>query len=353
MKRTLLLKVNPENPDLKKIQTAAQIIQKGGLVAFPTETVYGLGADALNADAVLALFEAKKRPLDNPPIIHIADISEVYELAQEVPKNAELTMKKFWPGPLTMVFKRSSIVPNITVAGLDTVAIRMPKHKVALALIKQSSCPIAAPSANLAGTPSPTTANHVYEDLNGRIDAIIDGGPTSIGVESTVLDISVDPPIVLRPGGTTFEALKQVLNTVKLHPFVEAEKELPLEKIKSPGMKHRHYAPRADVILVEGSVSAAKSKIQELADDYALKNAKVGILATDETQKFYTAPIVKSFGSRFDLAIIAQNLFRLLREVDNENVDVIIAEGVPSEGMGLAVMNRLRKASGYHIIKAE
>ena len=353
MKQTLLLKVNPENPDPTKIQTAAQIIQNGGLVAFPTETVYGLGADALNPDAVLALFEAKKRPLDNPPIIHIADTREVYKLAQEVPKKAELIMKEFWPGPLTLIFKRSSIVPNVTVAGLDTVAIRMPKHKVALALIKQSDCPIAAPSANLAGKPSPTTAKHVYEDLNGRIDAILDGGPTSIGVESTVLDLSVDPPMVLRPGGTTFEALKQVLGNVQLHPFVEAEKELPLEKIKSPGMKHRHYAPKAEVILVEGTVSAVKSKIQELADAYALKDAKVGILATDETQKSYRAAVVKSLGSRFNLAIIAQNLFRLLREVDAENVDVIIAEGIPSEGMGLAVMNRLRKASGYHIIKAE
>ena len=253
MKETLLLKVNSENPDFTKIQAAAQIIQKGGLVAFPTETVYGLGADALNPNAVLALFEAKKRPLDNPPIVHIADSREVFKLAHEVPKKAELIMKEFWPGPLTLIFKRSSIIPNVTVAGLDTVAIRMPKHKVALALIEQSGCPIAAPSANLAGKPSPTTAKHVYEDLNGRIDAILDGGPTSIGVESTVLDLSVDPPMVLRPGGTTFEALIQVVGDVKLHPFVEAEKELPMEKMKSPGMKHRHYAPKAEVILVEGT----------------------------------------------------------------------------------------------------
>jgi L-threonylcarbamoyladenylate synthase len=353
MKQTLLLKVNSENPDPSKIQTVAQIIQKGGLVAFPTETVYGLGADALNPAAVLALFEAKKRPLDNPPIIHIADSSEVFKLAHEVPKKAELIMKEFWPGPLTLIFKRSSIIPTVTVAGLDTVAIRMPKHKVALALIEQSGCPIAAPSANLAGKPSPTTAKHVYEDLNGRIDAILDGGPTCIGVESTVLDLSVDPPMVLRPGGTTFEALKKVVGNVKLHPFVEAEKDLPLENIKSPGMKHRHYAPKAEVILVEGTALAVRIKIQELADAYALNDAKVGILATDETQKTYNAAVVKSLGSRFNLAIVAQNLFRLLREVDAENVDVIIAEGFPSEGMGLAVMNRLRKASGYHIIKAE
>ncbi len=353
MKQTLLLKVNPNNPDLTKIEMAAQIIQKGGLVAFPTETVYGLGADALNADAVLALFEAKKRPLDNPPIVHIANASEVYKLTQEVSGNAELIMRKFWPGPLTIVFKRSRIIPNVTVAGLDTVAIRMPKHKVALALIKQSGCPIAAPSANLAGKPSPTTAKHVYEDLNGRIDAILDGGPTSIGVESTVLDLSVDPPLVLRPGGTTFEALKKVLEKVQLHPFVEAEKELPLENIKSPGMKHRHYAPKAEVILVEGTVSAVTSTIKDLAKKYALENLKVGILATDETKVSYQADVVRSLGSRINLEMIAQNLFRLLREIDAENVDIILAEGVPSAEMGLAVMNRLRKASAYHIIKAE
>ncbi len=353
MKQTLLLKVNSQKPDLSKIETAARIIQEGGLVAFPTETVYGLGADALNAAAVLALFEAKKRPLDNPPIVHIADVEEVYKLTKEVSEKAELIMQRFWPGPLTLVFKRSSIVPNVTVAGLDTVAIRMPKHKVALALIKQSGCPIAAPSANLAGKPSPTTAHHVYEDLNGRIDAILDGGPATIGVESTVLDLSVDPPMVLRPGGTTFESLKKVLDKVQLHPFVEAEKELTLENMRSPGMKHRHYAPKAEVILVEGTVSAVTSKIKELAEKYSLENLKVGILATDETKVCYQTDVVRSLGSRFNLAIVAQNLFRLLREIDAENVDIILAEGVPSEEMGLAVMNRLRKASGYHIIKAE
>ena len=241
----------------------------------------------------------------------------------------------------------------MTVAGLDTVAVRMPKHKVALALIKQSMCPIAAPSANLSGKPSPTIASHVYEDLNGRIDAIIDGGSTNIGVESTVVDVSVDPPMILRPGGTTLEALKKVLGDVRLHPFVQAEQELPLEKIRSPGMKHKHYAPKAEVILVEGPVPAVTSKIQELAEFYRLKGAKVGILATDETQICYKADVVKSLGSRFNLVSVAQNLFRLLREVDAENVDVILSEGVPSEGMGLAVMNRLHKASGYHIIKTQ
>ena len=352
MKKTLTLKVNAENPDLAIIETAAKIIKRGGLVAFPTETVYGLGADALNGDAVKALFEAKQRPLDNPPILHVANTKEVYRLASEVPKNAGLLMKRFWPGPLTLVFKRSSIVPSVTVAGLDTVAIRMPKHNVALALIKQSGCPIAAPSANLSGKPSPTTAQHVLEDLNGRIDAVLDGGASVVGVESTVVDVSVEPPVILRPGGTTFEALKHVLLNVKLHPFVQADQEVSLENAKSPGMKHKHYAPKADVILVEGAVSAVTAKIQELTRSYTVQGLKVGVLATDETQACYEANVVRSLGSRFNIAGIAHNLFRLLREVDRENVAVILAEGVPSEGIGLAVMNRLRKASGYRIIKA-
>jgi L-threonylcarbamoyladenylate synthase len=350
--KTLLLKVNAEKPDAEKIQIAAEIIRKGGLVAFPTETVYGLGADALNPEAVLALFEAKKRPLDNPPIVHVADQKEVYRLVLEVPPKAKVLMDKFWPGPLTLIFKHSSIVPKETVAGLDTIAIRMPKHKIALELIRQSHCPIAAPSANLAGKPSPTTAQHVHEDLEGQIDAIIDGGATNIGVESTVVDLSVEPPMLLRPGGTPFEALKKALVDLKLHPFVEAEQELSLKQIRSPGMKHKHYAPKAEVILVEGKMPAVSAKIKALSESYKAEGKKVGVLATDETQTNYRADVVKSLGSRSNLATIAQNLFRLLREVDAENVDVIIAEGVSSEGLGLAVMNRLRKASAYHIIKA-
>ncbi|MCW3996851.1 MAG: L-threonylcarbamoyladenylate synthase [Candidatus Bathyarchaeota archaeon] len=353
--KTLLLDVNPENPDPAKIQAAARIIQAGGLVAFPTETVYGLGADALNAKAVQALFEAKKRPLDNPPIVHVADPKDVSPLIKEMPKKAKVLMEQFWPGPLTLIFKRSNIVPSVTVAGLDTIAIRMPKHKVALALIRQTQRPIAAPSANLAGKPSPTTAQHVYEDLDGRIDAILDGGPTTIGVESSVIDLSVEPPMLLRPGGTPFEALKEVLCNLRLHPFVQAEQELPLDKIRSPGMKHKHYAPKAQVVLVEGSMPAVIEKIRFLAQSRRQKGEKVGILATDETQHAYKAQadVVRSLGSRFNLATVAQSLFRLLREVDAQNVDVIIAEGVPSEGLGLAVMNRLRKASGYHIVKVQ
>lgn len=353
MKKTLILQVNPQKPDPAKIQAAAEIIKSGGLVAFPTETVYGLGADALNAKAVLALFAAKNRPLDNPPILHIADAEQIYPLIKEAPENAIVLMERFWPGPLTLIFKRSKAVPKETTAGLDTVAIRMPKHKVALALVRQSGKAIAAPSANLSGKPSPTSAKHVYSDLNGRIDAIIDAGDTNIGVESTVLDLSVDPPVVLRPGGTPFESIQQVLSNMKLHPFVNAEKEVALAHARSPGMLHKHYAPNAQVVLVEGDVSAVICKIKALTQQYRSEGKKVGILATDETLNRYSSDIVESMGSRFNLESIAKNLFRQLREFDNHTIDIILAEGVPLEGLGLAVMNRLRKASGYHIIKAE
>jgi L-threonylcarbamoyladenylate synthase len=350
--KTLVLKVNPQKPEANPIQTAAEIIRKGGLVAFPTETVYGLGADAFNGDAVLRLFEAKRRPLDNPPIVHVAAKADVVPLVEQIPQKAQLLINKFWPGPLTLVLKHSPRVPKVTTAGLDTVAVRMPIHPVAAALIKASGCPIAAPSANLAGKPSPTTAEHVYEDLNGRIDAILDGGATNIGVESTVVDFSTDPPMLLRPGGLPFETLKKVLPDLVLHSFVEAEKEISEEKIRSPGMKHKHYAPKAPVILVEGGLEAVVAKIKELSEAYKHDGKRVGVLATDETQSSYNADAVMSLGTRSNVTTIAANLFRLLREMDAKGVDVIIAEGVPPEGLGLAIMNRLRKASGYHIVKA-
>jgi L-threonylcarbamoyladenylate synthase len=352
MKKTIVLKVDSQEPEIDKVRVAAEFIKKGGLVAFPTETVYGLGADALNPEAVRTLFEAKRRPFDNPPIVHVGHVKGVHKLAGEVSPKAERLMKTFWPGPLTLIFKRSEIVPDVTVCGLDTIAIRMPRNNAALALIRESGCSIAAPSANLAGKPSPTTAKHVLHDLDGRIDAVLDAGPTRIGVESTVLDMTIDPPQILRPGGTPYEALKKILGRVKLHPVAVAEKEMPIEKARSPGVKHKHYAPDADVIVVEGELSAVANKVKKLAEFYMRKGSKVGVLATHETVSHYKAGVVKSLGSRSDLAVIARNLFRLLREFDLEGVDVIIAEGVPAEGLGLAVMNRLRKASGYKIVRA-
>jgi len=351
MKKTLVLTVDPQTPDMEKIRVAAGFIKRGGLVAFPTETVYGLGADALNPKAVLSLFRAKRRPFDNPPIVHVGNVKDVYRLVQEVTPEAEGLMKKFWPGPLTLIFERSAVVPDVTVAGLDTVAVRMPNHRVALALIRESGCPIAAPSANLAGKPSPTMVRHVLDDLSGRIDAVLDAGSTRVGLESTVLDLTVDPPEVLRPGGTPFEVLKEVFGRVELNPVAVADMALSVEKARSPGVRHRHYAPDAVVVVVEGEVGAVVAKVRELVGSYVRDGKRVGVLATDETVREYGVGVVRSVGSRADLAGVARSLFRVLREFDRDGVDVIVAEGVPLGGFGLAVMNRLRRASGYNIVR--
>jgi len=351
VKGTLWLRVNSKKPATEKIRIAANMIKDGGLVAFPTETVYGLGADALNPKAVARIFEAKKRPPDNPIIVHIANKEDVSKLAKEVPDSAEKLMAQFWPGPLTLILKRSSLVPDITVVGLDTIALRMPSNKVALALIKESSTPIAAPSANLAGKPSPTEAQHVINDLAGRIDIVLDAGPTRIGVESTVVDMTAPTPQVLRPGGTLYERLKSVLGNVELHPIVVANRRMRVTTARSPGMKHRHYAPNAEMIVVEGESDKVVRKVHELAALHGAKGRKVGILATDENQSNYEADVVKSLGSRNDMATIAKNLFNLLREFDEEKVDIIIAEGIAPEELGLAVMNRLRRAANFNIIK--
>lgn len=354
-KRTLVLKVDKESPDLEKIRIAAGIIRRGGTVAFPTETVYGLGADALNPAAVAKIFEAKKRPPDNPIIVHVSSIDDVHRVAEEIPEGAYSVIERFWPGPLTLIFRASRNVPKTTTAGLETVAVRMPSHKVALALIKESGTPIAAPSANLSGKPSPTAAEHVLRDLYGRIDALLDAGPTEVGVESTVLDLTADPPEILRPGGTPYEDLLDVLGRVRLHPLVTAQRAISIEKPRSPGMKHRHYAPNAKLILVEGSTAdKVAMKVLEVASLQSGKRRKVGILATDENLHFYRRKpyIVRSFGKRSDPSTLAKNLFKVLRELDDTGVDVIVAEGVSTEGLGLAVMNRLRKASGYNIIRA-
>ena len=350
-KKTLYLEVVPQALDLAKIHRAANLIKKGGIVAFPTETVYGLCADAMNPKAVMALFKAKKRPLDNPPIVHVGDPEDVKRLAASVPNQVEKLIERFWPGPLTLVFRRSETVPAVSVAGLDTIAVRMPKHEVALSLIRESECPISAPSANLSGKPSPTTAFHVLQDLRGRIDAVLDSGPTRIGVESTVLDVTSDPPIVLRPGGTAIEDLRRALGKVRLHKHIMSEGKQALRKARSPGMMYKHYAPNAKLILVEGALNLVIEKITQLLETYKTEGVSVGVLATDETAIKYHADLVISLGSRFSLDTVASNLFASLRKFDSAHVDVIIAESVPMEGLGLAVMNRLRKASTYNIIK--
>ncbi len=351
VKGTLWLKVNSDKPEINKIRVAANAIKKGGLVAFPTETVYGLGADALNPKAVEKIFAAKRRPPDNPIIVHIANKEDLYKLARKIPSGAEELIAQFWPGPLTLILKRSSLVCDMTVVGLDTIALRMPRNKVALALIGESSVPVAAPSANLAGKPSPTTAQHVLDDLAGRIDIVLDAGDVRIGVESTVIDMTTPIPQILRPGGVPYEKLKSVLGEVELHPSAIASRKIRVTESRSPGMKHRHYAPKAEMILVEGEFNKVVRRIQELAILYMARELKVGILGTDESQLKYNADIVKSLGTRKDTATMAKNLFTLLRQFDNEKVDIIIAEGITLEGLGLAVMNRLRRAANFNIIK--
>jgi L-threonylcarbamoyladenylate synthase len=349
--QTKILKVNPLHPDPDAIEVAAAIIKDFGIVAFPTETVYGLGADAMVPRAVSKIFEAKGRPPDNPIIVHVSGESDLRKVAADIPAVAKTLIREFWPGPLTLLFRRKTTVPDITVAGLDTVAVRMPRHAVALSLIRASQTPIAAPSANISGSPSPTTAEHVFSDLKGRIELILDGGESNIGVESTVLDITCDPPIVLRPGGTPVENIESVVGKVKLHPAALAEINLEGYLAKAPGMKYKHYAPRALLVLVEGSdLTRLRSRVQETADDLKQRGKRrVAIIAP--SAHGYKADVVKSLGDRGNLEEIAKKLFPTLRKMDEEKVDAIVVEGVETRGLGLAIMNRLRRASGGNIIR--
>ncbi len=349
--KTEILKIDINNIDAEKIKYSAEVIKSGGLVAFPTETVYGLGANGLDEKAVKKIFEAKGRPSDNPLILHIADRKQVFELAKDVPSNAGKLMDSFWPGPLTMIFNKAQNVPGVISAGLDTVALRMPSHPIALALIKESGVPIAAPSANTSGRPSPTNAKHVIEDLSGKIDVIIDAGNAKIGLESTVLDVTVDPPVVLRPGGITLKQIGDVIGHADIDPTLMTKAEGDFRP-RSPGMKYKHYSPKADVIIVEGSPDRVLQKIKELVCMHSQKGKTVGVLATDQTKELYPSVEVISLGDRDKLETVAANLFWALREFDKKNVDIIVAEAVDYEGIGLAVMNRMKKAAAYNIIKA-
>lgn len=334
---TEILKIDPQSIDITKIRIAANIIRDGGLVAFPTETVYGLGASVLNPRSVARIFEVKNRPLDDPLIIHIAVREDIFRLCKNVPDLAVKLIIEFWPGPLTLVLEKSDIIPYIVTGGLDTVAVRMPRDPIALALIKESQTPIAAPSANLFGRPSPTVAQHVLDDLSGRIEAIIDGGKASIGVESTILDLTQKLPCILRPGGVSLEKLKEII------PDITFYKQGP---ILAPGMYPRHYSPRAKLILVEGEGNAQVDEVIELAQGFDSQGYSFGIIAKEENKDKYDEFNVKSLGPGDDLNSCAFNLFTVLRELDKERVDVIIAEGVKEEGLGLAIMDRLRKAGG-------
>ncbi|MCS7117935.1 MAG: L-threonylcarbamoyladenylate synthase [Thaumarchaeota archaeon] len=341
------MKVDPENPAEEVIKDAAHVIGSGGLVAFPTETVYGLGADALNPDAVMRVFRVKGRPPDNPLIVHVADPDSVYLLASEVPRVADLLIERFWPGPLTLVLKRTEMVPPVTSAGLDTVAVRMPAHAVPLALIRTAGTPIAAPSANRSGSPSPTTADHVMRDLEGEIELVLDGGPTEIGVESTVLDVTVEPPEVLRPGGLPVEEIERVIGSVRVPDWARGL-ERYASRPRAPGMKYRHYAPKARLVLVEGRPQDVRYRVQELVNEFTSKGIRVGVLTTDG--KRYENATTVDLGPSWDLRAVARSLFSSIRALDESGVDVVVAEGVEERGMGLAIMNRLRKASGGEIV---
>ncbi len=335
---TRILAISPSAPDPALVRAAAKVINRDGLVAFPTETVYGLGAHALHAKAIAKIFSAKGRPQDNPLIVHVADISELSLLARDIPPEARLLAERFWPGPLTMVLRRKEGVPDAVTAGLDTVAVRMPSHPVARALLRAAKAPIAAPSANLSTRPSPTSAAHVIEDLMGRVDIIIDGGSCAIGLESTVVDLTHRPALLLRPGGITLEMLNEVM-------AVEQYRQKGKEPPRSPGMKYRHYAPKAKVIIVEGSPEKVGEKINSLLKEYG--RMRIGVLTTSE--RWYDSMLTIYLGATEEE--IAHNLFAALRSFDRNGIEVVLSESIAAKGIGLAITNRLEKAS-YERVRA-
>ena len=330
---------------------AAEILKNGGLVAFPTETVYGLGANALDCDASKKVYAAKGRPSDNPLIVHIADLAALQVLSIDVNENALKLANAFWPGPLTMILKKKAVVPDEITGGLNTVAIRMPSHPTARHLIEKSGIYIAAPSANTSGRPSPTKAAHVIDDLNGKIDMIIKDDTVDIGIESTIVDLSEEVPTILRPGYITKEMLEQVLEHVEIDKAII--EGAPTSAVpKAPGMKYKHYAPKADLTIVEGDEESVIARINSLASEKIAEGFKIGIMATDESLSRYQCGEIRSVGTRSDEATVAKHLYEVLREFDELGVDYIYSEGFSMENVGQAVMNRLIKAAGHSIIKA-
>jgi len=338
-----------EGGSSETLRKAGEILKKGGLVAFPTETVYGLGANALDEEAAARIYEAKGRPSDNPLIVHIAEEKDLGFIVDEIPEKAWKLAEAFWPGPLTMIFPKSEKVPYGTTGGLETVAVRMPDHAVALAVIRAGGGYIAAPSANISGRPSPTTAAHVSKDLGGRIDMIIDGGSVDIGLESTIVDMTEDVPVILRPGYINQDMLERVIGHVK------ADKTLLKvdgnHRPKAPGMKYKHYAPQADLCIVEGSQECVVGKINECIAEGKAAGKQIGVIAADETAKLYKDGLVKSIGGRTEELVIAQRLYGILREFDELEVSKIYSEAFETPGMGQAIMNRLMKAAGHQIMK--
>jgi len=334
---------------MEEIKHAGEIIRKGGLVAFPTETVYGLGGDALNADSSRKIYEAKGRPSDNPLIVHIAKLEDLKPIVKCIPKTAQVLAEKFWPGPLTMIFEKSDLVPKETTGGLETVAVRLPDHPVALAFIEAGGGYIAAPSANTSGRPSPTKGAHVYEDLQGKIDVLLDSGSVGIGLESTIVDLTEEIPVILRPGYITEEMLEEVLGEVLVdQTILNTAADL---KPKAPGMKYRHYAPAGELTIVSGETDKVVSYINEALKEAQTKGCKAGVICTEETKDAYVSCAKKNAGKRQDEAAIARNLYEILREFDEEHIDVMYSEAFDVSGMGQAIMNRLLKAAGHKVIE--
>lgn len=342
--------LDEDNLDMKVITEAGNIIRNGGLVAFPTETVYGLGANALDPKAVEKIFIAKGRPQDNPLIVHIAEMEDIKPLAANIPPTAFKFMQNFWPGPMTIILPKSSVIPGVTSAFLDSVGIRMPSNVIARELIKAARVPIAAPSANISGRPSPTDVERCIEDLDGKVDLILGGAVCNFGLESTVVDCTVSPCCILRPGGITLEMLQKIEEKVYIDPAIMQKAE-GKNKPKSPGMKYKHYAPNAPVKIVKGNLNKTIAKINEMVENYIGENKVVGIIATDETKELYKNALVISVGSRHNLLSVSKNLFETLRIFDDNKVDVIISEAFEEKGIGLAIMNRLNKSAGFDIIK--
>jgi len=347
---TLVFDVKESAAVAPALAEAARILAGGGLVAFPTETVYGLGANALDAQAVQKIYLAKGRPSDNPLIVHIAELAQLQELAREIPPEAEKLARHFWPGPLTLVLSKKAVVPDIVTGGLDSVAVRIPAHPVALALLRATGRPVAAPSANLAGRPSPTSAQHVIDDLAGRIDVLLDGGPCAVGVESSILDIRGGSPLLLRPGGVTPQQISDVLEKKCLSVSWQEEAGTPPP---SPGLKYTHYAPQVPLYLVLAPPEKLLSEIVFLRDNYRKQGKHVGLLLSEELAAELNGDTVEILGSRYNVAELAANLYGALRRLDKSAADLIIAEGYDEAGLGLAVMNRLKKAAGPRVLVVE
>ena len=349
--KTIMQTINPESFRDEELEEACRILQKGGLVAFPTETVYGLGGDAMHPEASAKIYAAKGRPSDNPLIVHIAEMDALQHIAQSVPEAAVKLADHFWPGPLTMIFPKKEAVPKSTTGGLETVAVRMPSHPVARALIRESGVYIAAPSANTSGRPSPTKAEHVKEDLDGRIDMILDGGAVGIGLESTIVDLSTGVPTILRPGYITGEMLEDVLGEVQVDPAILSQKMNPNIVAKAPGMKYRHYAPKGQMTIIEGDTGKVVDEINRLVKEKTDEGCSVAVIATEETKDAYACANVRSVGSRATEGSIAAGLYDILREMDHIGAEYIYAESFEKDTLGKAIMNRMLKAAAYHVIK--